>query len=139
MENLDASISLRGAFGFQLFNVHEFYFGLQSMQSNLIKEAYGKNAHITTGMNVLTDYFIENGDYVKIDNITLGYTFPLKTRFLDSVRVYGTAQNLYTFTEFSGIDPSNFEVNGLTPGSGGGDYTYYPSAFQFNFGLQINF
>lgn len=109
------------------------------MQSNLIKEAYGKNAHITTGMNVLTDYFIENGDYVKIDNITLGYTFPLKTRFLDSVRVYSTAQNLYTFTGFSGIDPSNFEVNGLTPGSGGGDYTYYPSAFQFNFGLQINF
>lgn len=138
-KNLDASISLRGAFGFQLFNVHEFYFGLQSMQSNLIKEAYGKNAHITTGMNVLTDYFIENGDYVKIDNITLGYTFPLKTRFLDSVRVYSTAQNLYTFTGFSGIDPSNFEVNGLTPGSGGGDYTYYPSAFQFNFGLQINF
>ena len=58
---------LRGAAGFDIFNVHDFYFGLQSMTTNQLTSAYSKNAHITTGKNVITDYFIEPGDYLKID------------------------------------------------------------------------
>lgn len=137
--NFDLSVSLRGAAGFDIFNVHDFYFGLQSMTTNLLTSAYAKNAHITTGKNVLTDYFIEPGDYIKIDNVTLGYTLNLNKRFIDKIRVFGSANNLYTFTRFSGIDPSVYQVNGLTPGTFGGSYSYYPSAFQFTFGLQVNF
>ena len=138
-KNFDLTVALRGAFGFDIFNVHDFYFGLQSMTTNLLTTAYSKNAHITSGKNVLTDYFIEPGDYLKIDNITLGYTLNLNKKYIEKIRLFGTANNLYTFTKFSGVDPSTYEVNGLTPGTFGGSYNYYPSAFQFILGLQVSF
>ena len=53
--------------------------------------------------------------------------------------LFGTANNLYTFTKFSGVDPSTYQINGLTPGTFGGNANYYPSAFQFILGLQVNF
>ena len=137
--NFDLSISLRGAAGFDLFNVHDFYFGLQNMTTNVLTTAYSKNAHITKGSNVITDYFIEPGDYLTIDYVSLGYTLKLNRKFLDRVRIYGTARNLYTFTRFSGVDPSTYEVNGLTPGTFGGSYDYYPNVFQFILGFQIDF
>ena len=137
--NFDLSISLRGAAGFDLFNVHDFYFGLQNMTTNVLTTAYSKNAHITKGSNVITDYFIEPGDYLTIDYVSLGYTLKLNRKFLDRVRIYGTARNLYTFTRFSGVDPSTYEVNGLTPGTFGGSYNYYPNVFQFILGFQIDF
>lgn len=137
--NFDLSVSLRGAAGFDLFNVHDFYFGLQNMTTNVLTTAYSKNAHITKGSNVITDYFIEPGDYLTIDYVSLGYTLKLNRKFLDRVRIYGTARNLYTFTRFSGVDPSTYEVNGLTPGTFGGSYNYYPNVFQFILGFQIDF
>lgn len=87
----------------------------------------------------MSDYFIEPGDYLKIDNITLGYTLDIKKKYIDRIRIFGTANNLYTFTKFSGVDPSTYQVNGLTPGTFGGNANYYPSAFQFILGLQVNF
>ena len=138
-KNFDLTVALRGAAGFDLFNVHDFYFGLQSMSTNQLTTAYSKNAHITTGKNVITDYFIEPGDYLKIDNITLGYTMNLNKKYIEKIRLFGTANNLYTFTKFTGVDPSTYEVNGLTPGTFGGGYNYYPSAFQFILGLQVSF
>ena len=138
-KNFDLSVALRGAAGFDIFNVHDFYFGLQSMTTNQLTTAYSKNAHITTGKNVITDYFIEPGDYLKIDNVTLGYTMNLNKKYIEKIRLFGTANNLYTFTKFTGVDPSTYEVNGLTPGTFGGGYNYYPSAFQFILGLQVSF
>lgn len=138
-KNFDLTVALRGAAGFDIFNVHDFYFGLQSMSTNQLTTAYSKNAHITTGKNVITDYFIEPGDYLKIDNITLGYTMNLNKKYIEKIRLFGTANNLYTFTKFTGVDPSTYEVNGLTPGTFGGGYNYYPSAFQFILGLQVSF
>ena len=137
--NFDLSIAFTGAAGFDIFNVHDFYFGLQGMTGNVLTKAYSKNAHITTGQNVITDYFIEKGDYLKLDYVTLGYTLRLNRKFIDRFRVFATARNLYTFTRFEGVDPSTYEVNGLTPGTFGGSYNYYPSAFQFIFGVQIGF
>jgi hypothetical protein len=137
--HFDVAMSCRYALGFDIFNVHDFYFGLQSMTTNVLTSAYAKNAHITTGKNVITDYFIEPGDYFKLDNITVGYTLPINKKYLESIRLFGTASNLYTFTRFSGIDPSTYQVNGLTPGTFGGNYNYYPSAFQFIIGTQISF
>ena len=138
-KNFDLTVALRGAAGFDIFNVHDFYFGLQSMSTNQLTTAYSKNAHIMTGKNVITDYFIEPGDYLKIDNITLGYTMNLNKKYIEKIRLFGTANNLYTFTKFTGVDPSTYEVNGLTPGTFGGGYNYYPSAFQFILGLQVSF
>lgn len=138
-KNFDLTIALRGACGFDIFNVHDFYYGLQSGTTNLLTTAFSKNAHIKKGINILSDYFIEPGDYLKIDNITLGYTLDIKKKYIDRIRIFGTANNLYTFTKFSGVDPSTYQINGLTPGTFGGNANYYPSAFQFILGLQVNF
>ncbi len=136
-KNFDATLFLRGAFGFDLFNIHDFYYGTQAFTGNTMKKAYEKNKDIK-GSQVLCDYYIEKGDYLKLDMVTLGYTFDIKAKYIDKVRINATGKNLATFTGFSGIDPSNYNVNGLTPGAKG-SRTYYPSCRQFIFGLQVDF
>ena len=81
---------------------------------------------------------MEKGDYLKLDMVTLGYTFNINAKYIESVRINATGKNLATFTSFSGIDPSNYNVNGLAPGAKG-SRTYYPSCRQFIFGLQVEF
>lgn len=81
----------------------------------MLKKAYEKNAQITANP-VVSDYFLERGDYVKLDMLTLGYTFNPQWKYLKKLRVYGTGKNLLTFTKFSGVDPSTYQVNGLNPG-----------------------
>ncbi|MDE6527609.1 MAG: SusC/RagA family TonB-linked outer membrane protein, partial [Muribaculaceae bacterium] len=141
-KNFDLSLYFRGAFGFDIFNVHEFYYGMPNVGGawNRLQGTFEKNGALTTAMNQLTDYFIEKGDYFKLDVVTLGYTFNLQnTRFLDRVRVYGTVTNVFTITGFSGVDPSTYPVNGLTPGTYDGDKTYYPSSTQVLVGVQVGF
>jgi hypothetical protein len=138
-KNFDLNIFIRGACGFDLFNTHAFYFGLQAMDGNVLRRAYGQNRAITTGMNQLTDYFIEKGDYLKLDVVSLGYTHKFKNNaWVESIRVYATGRNLHTFTRFTGVDPSVYPSNGLTPGATGG-FRYYPSATQLLFGVQVDF
>lgn len=138
--NFDLALFFRGAFGFDIFNIHDFYYGTRNFSGNVLKRAYGRNFDISPDANpVVSDYFLERGDYFKLDQITLGYTLPTPgCRFLDRVRIYGTAKNVFTITRFSGVDPSTYQVNGQTPG-GQGSRTYYPSTRQFIVGLQIDF
>lgn len=140
-KNWDLTLYFRGAFGFDLFNIHDLYYGLQSSNkiSNVLPKAYEENAAITTGVNVLTDYFMEKGDYVKLDVATLGYTWQVNKKYLEKVRFYLTGRNLFTITGFSGVDPSTYQVNGLTPGTFGGNRNYYPSTTQLMFGVQVDF
>lgn len=139
-KNFDLSLFFRGAFGFDIFNIHDFYYGTRNFSGNVLKKAYGKNFDVNPDANpVVSDYFLERGDYFKLDMITLGYTLPLqKCRFVDRLRIYGTVKNVFTLTKFSGVDPSNYQVNGLTPG-GQASRTYYPSTRQFIVGLQLDF
>lgn len=138
--NFDLALFFRGAFGFDLFNIHDFYYGTRNFTGNVLKKAYGKNFDINPDANpVVSDYFLERGDYFKLDMLTLGYTLPTpRSRFLDRLRIYGTVKNVFTITKFSGVDPSTYQVNGLTPG-GQGSRTYYPSTRQFIVGVQLDF
>lgn len=138
--NFDLALFFRGAFGFDLFNIHDFYYGTRNFTGNVLKKAYGKNFDINPDANpVVSDYFLERGDYFKLDMLTLGYTLPTpRCRFLDRLRIYGTVKNVFTITKFSGVDPSTYQVNGLTPG-GQGSRTYYPSTRQFIVGVQLDF
>ncbi len=139
-KNFDLALFFRGAFGFDIFNIHDFYYGTRNFTGNVLKKAYGKNFDINPDANpVVSDYFLERGDYFKLDMVTLGYTLPTpRCRFLDKVRLYGTVKNVFTITKFSGVDPSTYQVNGLTPGAQG-SRTYYPSTRQFIVGLQLDF
>ena len=75
-----------------------------------------------------SDVYIENASFLRVDNVTLGYTFMPK-RAINSIRLYATAQNPLVFTEYSGLDP---EV-----GIGGIDNSPYPRPQAFIFGLSL--
>ncbi len=138
--NFDLSLFFRGAFGFDLFNIHDFYYGTRKYSGNMLKKAYGKNFKISaSGPHAATDYFLERGDYFKLDQITLGYTLNLpNVRFMNKIRIYASVNNIFTITKFSGVDPSTYPVNGLTPGAQG-SCMYYPTTRQFIVGAQIDF
>ncbi len=91
----------------------------------------------------LSDRYIEDGSYIRVKNITLGYTFPKKVLQkvkLENVRLYMNIQNLYTFTKYTGYDPevgaSTQDSSGLTFGVDNGRY---PSPMTCSFGLNITF
>ena len=91
----------------------------------------------------MSDRYIEDGSYLRIKNITLGYTFPkrLLTRMrMENVRAYVNVQNLYTFTKYTGYDPevgaSTQDATGMTFGVDNGRY---PSPTTYSFGLNITF
>lgn len=138
--NFDLSLFFRGAFFYDIFNIHDFYYGTRNFTGNREQKAYAKNFNIAGTANpVVCDYFLERGDYLKLDMVTLGYTFqPKEWRFLDRIRLYATAKNLITLTKFSGVDPSTYQVNGLTPGAQS-SRTYFPSTRQFIVGMQVDF
>lgn len=138
--NFDLALFFRGAFGFDIFNIHDFYYGTRNFNGNVLKKAYGKNFDISpNAAPVVSDYFLERGDYFKLDMLTLGYTLKLPyCRFLDRIRVYGTVKNVFTITKFSGVDPASYQVNGLQPGAQG-SRSYYPTTRQFIAGIQIDF
>lgn len=138
--NIDLALFFRGAFGYDIFNIHDFYYGTRNFTGNRLTKAYGKNFDASQSANpVVCDYFLERGDYLKLDMVTIGYTFtPKDWRLLDRIRVYGTMKNVFTLTGFSGVDPSTYQVNGLTPG-GQGSRTYFPSTRQIIVGMQLDF
>lgn len=84
--------------------------------------------------------FIEDGSFLRLKNITLGYTFPNKwTRkaYISRLRVYGTAQNLFCLTKYSGYDPEvNMKSSPLMPGF---DWGAYPKSKVFTFGVEVQF
>lgn len=144
-KNFDLSVFLRGAFGYKLFNTQAFYLGQPGRKGagfNLLQSAYdgSKYSKITDDKSayVLSDYFLEPGGFVKIDNASLGYTKQIGSKFIKSVRVYATGRNLYTFTRFKGGDPSLVPQTGLWPGATT-SLSYYPSTRELLFGAQINF
>jgi TonB-dependent starch-binding outer membrane protein SusC len=87
-----------------------------------------------------SSYWVQDGSYLRIRNVSLGYTFDnkLAQKFkMKSLRAYVTGQNLYTFTKYMGYDPeTSSEGSGL---SRGGDYLGYPSARTFILGLNVSF
>ena len=96
----------------------------------------------TTGNYTLTSYAIENGSFLRISNVTLGYSLPQKlvsrTGFISKLRVYGTVNNLYTITGYSGYDPeaNTRRSNPLTPGI---DYAAYPRSRYILAGINLIF
>ena len=96
----------------------------------------------TTGNYALTSYAIENGSFLRISNVTLGYTLPQKlmkrTGFISKLRVYGTVNNLYTITGYTGYDPeaNTRRSNPLTPGI---DYAAYPRSRYILAGINMVF
>ncbi len=140
-KNFDLSVTMRGAFGFQILNFQRmFYENPRVTQYNMLKSAFDPVFGKTRLNNDLAyvSYYIEEGDYWKIDNVTLGHTFKLaKSKALRGARVYVSGLNLFNITGYKGIDPEGVNRTGLFPGNDERDK--YPTTRTFTAGVNLNF
>lgn len=93
------------------------------------------------GNFLVTDWAVEDGSFLRLNTLTLGYTLPqnlVEKIGISRLRLYGTATNVFVLTNYSGLDPevSTRRQTPLTPGV---DYSPYPRSRQFVFGLNVNF
>ena len=90
--------------------------------------------------NVISSRIIEDGSYLRLKTVTLGYTFPktlIAKAKLSNARVYLAAQNLWTWTSYSGYDPEvSIRNSALTPGL---DFSSYPRSLSVSFGVNLAF
>jgi hypothetical protein len=144
-KRFDFNVYLRGSFGYKIFNSPAFYLGTPASQAdaNVLKSAYDSSSKYskltnTATTSIASDYFLESGSFLKIDNVSLGYSQPITSKYAKMLRVYAAGRNLHTFTKYTGGDPSLIQTNGLTPGFNG-SLNYYPSTLQVILGLQLTF
>ena len=148
-KGFDLAVTTQGAFGQQLFYGYRDYTtdALDHWRGEGTSDRFPRRATSATLTGTVSDIDIENGSYLKIQNVTLGYDFKkLFPRMpLQQARLYVSAQNLFTFTKYPGMDP---EV-----GYGGGDYTTnsnnawvsgidigsYPAARTFLVGVNLKY
>lgn len=138
-KNWDFSFLMNGAFGFDIFNMRKYGMGLQLCGTdNVLRSAYLDDKNVKSGGGIISSYFLEKGDYFKLENLTLGYNFGFKNaKLLESIRIYVTAKNLFTITSYSGNDPSIVTQTGITPGVD--TNSAYPTATQLSLGLTVRF
>ncbi len=113
-KNFDLNVFFRGAFGHDLLNSYRgFYENLESTTVsnwNVVKTKYFDPAITKAQVN---SSHVERASYVKLDNATLGYNFPLKSSAIRNLRAWVSGQNLFVITKYTGVDPEvrYFDVN----------------------------
>lgn len=140
-KQFDLGVTMRGAFGFQVLNMPEMNYGVpgaltdNNVFTTAFDNVYGKRPLANDQGPQYVSYFIEDGDYWKIDNVTLGFTPRVESiKWLNNLRIYASVTNLLVITGYDGIDPE-VNVQGLTPGL---DERYrYPSARTFTLGINL--
>lgn len=141
-KNFDLNVTMRGAFGFQIINGGRMNYEnvKNSRFENRLKSVndlvFGKHTLSLEVEPEFNSYYVEDGDYWKIDNITLGYSFGQVGKYIKSLRIYGSVLNALTITGYKGIDPE-VSTDGLTPGYDTRDR--YPSVRSFTFGVNVKF
>ena len=145
-KNFDLTIFLQGSYGNDIFNANRMYTEAMSIIQNQSTAVLGRWTGEGTSNNIpraiygdpnqnsrVSDRYIEDGSYIKIKNVNLSYTLP-KTVFgqnFNSVKIFVSAQNLVTWTKYSGFDPE-VPVNGIDNGT-------YPITRTVSLGLNIGF
>jgi iron complex outermembrane receptor protein len=136
-KRFDLNIFLRGVFGSKIFNATRADLSyVTAAASNNILNSATEDKVADTKNSFYSDRYIESGNYVRLDNATLAYSIPSPVKYVSNVRVYVTANNLFTITKYKGIDP---EINqgGVAPGI---DYNnFYPKTRTFLFGVNVSF
>ena len=136
-KNFDLSIFMNGAFGHMIYNNRRAGNLQSSGNANVFRTAYTRDKDVREYGGVVTSYFLEHGDFMKIQNVSLGYTLTPKSEIIRSLRVFLTATDLYTITGYTGTDPALLSTNGLTPGVDNG--TGYPETRVVTLGATVTF
>lgn len=151
-KGIDLSVFIQGVQGNQIVNAYLFEIGSLNAETNVLKEFYdnrwtpqnpnNKYPKVNPSeRNVFSDAQVEDGSFIRIKNVTVGYTLPekwIKRAKISKFRLYGSLNNLKTFTKYRGYDP---EVNafGQSHLLQGIDYGGYPLATSYIGGIQIGF
>lgn len=155
-KNLDLSISIQGSQGNKILNLFRRYIAnVEGNFNNLseVKDHYVSpenpgngvvnraNRLATGGNGITSSWHVEDGSFVRVRNIALGYNFPtamFRKAGISSARIYGAVQNPFTFSKYSLFNPeiSNRTESALTAGE---DYGSYPLARTYMIGLNVNF
>lgn len=140
-KNWTLSLNFRGSIGNDVYNctANNLAYLSNLPGRNVLKEA------VTSGVNrdqakVYSSRFIEDGSFVRLDNLSLGYNFSLPKLYISNVRVFVSAQNLFVITGYSGADPEvNSEISRTGVAPLGVDYLSYPKARTFSMGINLSF
>ena len=151
-KGFDLSIFFQGSFGNKIFNLEEQQLEITKTTTNVstvllnrydsVNNPNGKYPKaVNAPVAQVQDTYIEDGSYIRLKNVTLGYTFPIKIASKirsKQIRLYISAQNLLTITHYSGLDPeaNYYDQNNLLPGIDAGVYPHYRT---FLTGLNITF
>lgn len=135
-KNFDLTLLFRGKFGFDILNLKELYFGnTQWLPNNMLRTALSRHVELDDDPQY-SDYYLERGDFVKLDNVTLGYNVPLNSDYISNLRFYVTGRNILTITGYSGVDP---EVQDTGFEAGVDRRDYYPRTQSWTVGVNIGF
>lgn len=137
-KNFDLTVFFRGKFKYDILNTVDLFYGNPKVGGggNVLTSALGKYSQIDEAPQY-SDYYLEKGDFIKLDNLTLGYNFNMAENSpFSALRIYGSARNLATFTEYTGRDPE-VEDTGLYPGID--DRNFYPRTITVTAGVNVNF
>jgi len=135
-KNLELSFFFRGVMGNDVLNFSKMsYANLQWLPgANCLKVALDMGLKQSPFYN---SYYIEKGDFLRLDNLTLGYSLlPKDLLGVSRIRVYATTHNLITFTKYKGVDPE-VSMSGLDPGIEGREY--YPKSRTYILGVNVTF
>lgn len=134
-KNFDASFAFRGVFGYKVFNTTKLIFGnpIWLPDINVLSSALDEIDHGLTDNPKLSSYYLEDGTFVRLDNISIGYNLK-NVKFIKNMRIYFASNNLLTFTGYSGVDPET-TTSGLSFGLD--QYNVYPKTRTFTLGLNV--
>lgn len=167
-KGFDAAVNFNWVYGNQIYNANKIelntsYYKYRNMLSSEVNSytqidwesgnrvtdvptLTAMNANATTwaaptGRYATTSWAIEDGSFLRLNNLTLGYTVPAKITkkfYVQKLRLYATGYNLFILTNYSGYDPE-VDSRRSSPATPGVDYSAYPKSRSFNFGVNLTF
>lgn len=136
MKHFDFSFTVRAVYGHQIFNTTRLFFGnayLLTQNLNVLESALEEEARGLNDNQKLSSYYLEDGSFARLDNLSLGYNIPVKG--ISNLRVYVAANNVFTITNYSGIDP---EISAIGRSFGLDQYNVYPKTRTFLLGVNVS-
>jgi len=138
-KDFDLSFSFRAVLGYKVYNVSAMYFSdpklLPNFNANQQAVTWYENK--INGTPAASDYWLEDGSFLRLDNLTFGYNVPnTKKMGINNLRVYFTGNNLLTITNYKGIDPE-LSYSGIEFGLD--NFNVYPKTSSYTLGVQLNF
>ncbi|MCA1920127.1 MAG: SusC/RagA family TonB-linked outer membrane protein, partial [Flavobacterium piscis] len=139
-KKFDLSVVLTGAFDFQILNTQRMFYENPTIAYNTLESAYDKvyDKAVLNYNQTYVSYYVEQGDYVKVDNVTFSYNFDVAPfKIINAMRLYVSGNNLATFTKYKGLDPEIKRADPLSQGMDNRDK--YPSTRGVTLGLNVTF